>query len=214
LTFNEYIKEYGLERTEGLLLRSLSDFYKTLSQTIPDEKKSDSLLEIEAHFRALIARVDASLVEEWESLAGGGRLPSAPSSVPVPVVPVAIDANPRAFALRVRAELHLLVKALAQADYDDAAGHVDGFDAAALKVSAEAFAKEKGHPILFTIDARNPTRTLIEPLPDAGSARSYRVRQVLVDEAGDDDWVIEGVVDASQPKKAGDAIVEVRSISR
>ncbi|MDP2341405.1 MAG: DUF3516 domain-containing protein [Deltaproteobacteria bacterium] len=211
LSFNEYIKEYGLERTEGLLLRSLSDFYKTLSQTIPDEKKNDSLLEIEAHFRALISRVDASLVEEWESLAGGGRLPTAPSATPMPIVPMALDANPRAFALRVRAELHLLVKALAQGDYDDAAGHVEGVDAAALKLAAEAFAKEKGHPILFTVDARNPTRTLIEP---GAAERTYRVRQVLVDDAGDDDWFIEGIVDASQPKKAGDPIVEVIGISR
>ena len=44
--------------------------------------------------------------------------------------------------------------------------------------------------------------------------RHYRVRQVLVDEAGDDDWVIDGLVDASQPKKAGDPLVEVVSISR
>lgn len=209
MTFNEYIKEYGLERTEGLLLRSLSDFYKTLSQTIPDEKKNDILHEIEAHFRALIARVDASLVEEWESLAGGGRAPAAPATQQ-PIVVLAIDANPRAFALRVRAELHLLVKALAQGDYDDAASHIEGTDALALKTAADAFAKDKGHPILFSVDARNPTRTLLEKT----GVGLYRVRQVLVDAGGDDDWVIEGIVDASQPKKAGDPLVEVISISR
>ena len=209
MTFNEYIKEYGLERTEGLLLRSLSDFYKTLSQTIPDEKKNDILHEIEAHFRALIARVDASLVEEWESLAGGGRAPAAPATQQ-PIVVLAIDANPRAFALRVRAELHLLVKALAQGDYDDAASHIEGTDALALKTAADAFAKDKGHPILFSVDARNPTRTLLEKT----GVGLYRVRQVLVDAGGDDDWVIEGIVDASQPKKAGEPLVEVISISR
>src|SRR5262249_36699538 len=35
LSFAEYIKEYGLERGEGVLLRYLSDVYKTLVQSVP-----------------------------------------------------------------------------------------------------------------------------------------------------------------------------------
>src|SRR6202012_451677 len=34
-SFSGYIKEYGLTRSEGLLLRYLSEVYKTLSQSIP-----------------------------------------------------------------------------------------------------------------------------------------------------------------------------------
>jgi superfamily II RNA helicase len=205
MTFNEYVKEYGIERVEGLLLRSLSDFYKTFSQTVPEAKKTEPLLEIEAWFRSLIARVDASLVEEWESLANAGKKVPKKDDAPMPVVATAVDDNPRAFALRVRAELHLLVKAMAQGDFDDAASHVEGADAAALKAAAEAFAKEKGHPVRFTPDARNPQRTLLEKIAD----RRYRVRQVLVDDAGDDDFVIEGEIDASAPKKAGDPLVSI-----
>ena len=33
-TFSDYVKDYGLERGEGLLLRYLSDAYKTLVQSV------------------------------------------------------------------------------------------------------------------------------------------------------------------------------------
>ncbi|MEZ4314100.1 MAG: DUF3516 domain-containing protein [Polyangiaceae bacterium] len=39
LSFTEYIREYGIERSEGLLLRYLSDVYKTLTQTVPARMK-------------------------------------------------------------------------------------------------------------------------------------------------------------------------------
>jgi superfamily II RNA helicase len=212
MTFNEYVKEYGLERSEGLLLRSLSDFYKTLSQTVPEAKKTEPLAEIEAHFRALIARVDASLVEEWESLVNPGakEKPSADqhATQKSPVVVVELDANPRAFLLRVRADLHLLVKELAQGDVDDAAAHVGGVTAAQLKASIEAFAKDKGHPVRFTVDARRPGHTILE----RDGERRYRVRQVLVDDAGDNDWVIEGTIDLGARQSASDPLITIDRI--
>ena len=35
-TFVDYVKDYGLARSEGVLLRYLSDSYKTILQTVPD----------------------------------------------------------------------------------------------------------------------------------------------------------------------------------
>jgi superfamily II RNA helicase len=214
MTFNEYVKEYGLERSEGLLLRSLSDFYKTLSQTVPEAKKTEPVQEIEAHFRALIARVDASLVEEWESLAhpGAREKPSADlhATQRSPVVVVELDANPRAFLLRVRADLHLLVKELAQGDVDDAAAHVRGLGVPELKAAIEAFAKEKGHPVRFTLDARAPGRTILEK----DGERRYRVRQILVDDAGDDDWFIEATIDLGARQSASDPLLTLIHVGR
>jgi superfamily II RNA helicase len=212
MTFNEYVKEYGLERSEGLLLRSLSDFYKTLSQTVPEAKKTEPLAEIEAHFRALIARVDASLVEEWESLVNpdAKEKPSADphATQKSPVVVVDLDANPRAFLLRVRADLHLLVKELAQGDVDDAAAHVGGTTPAQLKATIEAFAKDKGHPVRFHVEARRPGNTILEK----DGERRYRVRQVLVDDAADNDWVIEGTIDLAARQSASDPLITIERI--
>ena len=208
-TFNEYVKEYGLERSEGLVLRSLSDFYKTFSQTIPEPVKTEALLEIEAHFRALISRVDASLVEEWESLANPGAREKADPSNTSPVVVVELDANPRAFALRIRAELHLFVRELSLGDYEDAAAHVAGTDLAALKAVAAAFEADKGHGIRFTVGARRPEHTTLEKVGE----RRYRVRQVLVDDQDDNDWVIDADVDLGARETASDPLLTITSIS-
>jgi hypothetical protein len=45
-SFNDYVKEYDLHRTEGLLLRYLSEVYKVLSQTVPPASRSPEVEEI------------------------------------------------------------------------------------------------------------------------------------------------------------------------
>lgn len=68
LSFSEYVRAYGLERGEGLLLRHLSQVWKVLSQTVPESYKSESVVEMELYFRELIRGIDSSLLEEWERL--------------------------------------------------------------------------------------------------------------------------------------------------
>jgi superfamily II RNA helicase len=86
-SFAEYVREYGLERMEGLLLRHLSQTWKVLSQTVPESCKTEEVLEMETYFRELIRGVDSSLLEEWEKLrnpdyvaAETGDKPARPSS--------------------------------------------------------------------------------------------------------------------------------------
>jgi len=110
----------------------------------------------------------------------------------------------------VRADLHLLVKELAQGDIEDAAAHVGGLGVADLKAAAEAFAADKGHPIRFTIDARAPGRTLLQKEAE----RRYRVRQLLVDDAGDDDWAIEAEIDLGARQSASDPLLTLVRIGR
>jgi hypothetical protein len=69
-SFTDYIKEYDLERSEGLLLRYLSEAYKVLAQTVPSAAKDDVVLEIEFYLKQMIRAVDSSLVDEWERMAG------------------------------------------------------------------------------------------------------------------------------------------------
>ena len=65
------MRDYGLQRSEGVLLRYLSEVYKTLSQTVPVPARTDEVMDILAHFRALLREVDSSLLDEWESLKDG-----------------------------------------------------------------------------------------------------------------------------------------------
>lgn len=68
LDFNDYVKYYGLERSEGLLLRHLSQVYKTLVQTVPEPARTAAVVDHIAHLRTMIGAVDASLIEAWEKL--------------------------------------------------------------------------------------------------------------------------------------------------
>jgi superfamily II RNA helicase len=217
LSFNEYVQEYGLERSEGLLLRSLSDFYKTLLQSVPEARKDERVLDIEAYFRAAIARVDSSLVSEWESLFG---TPSADRDNAAPLMPqvVAIDANEKTFFARIRADLHQLVLALSRQQYDRAVTNfqpTDGFGADDLKAMMTPFLAEKGDAPQFGSEARRHHHTLI----DRTGPHQYRVRQVLLDPVrrsadnhDDDDqepandWYIEGSVDVTPDAKAPIAV--------
>lgn len=67
-SFADYIKEYDLQRAEGLLLRYLSDFYKALAQNVPDIRKTDSIYEVEIYFETIIRQIDSSLLDEWERM--------------------------------------------------------------------------------------------------------------------------------------------------
>lgn len=66
--FNEYVAYYGLTRSEGLLLRYLSDAYRALQQNIPEDWKTDSLDDILLWLGELVRQVDSSLLDEWEML--------------------------------------------------------------------------------------------------------------------------------------------------
>ncbi len=67
-TFSGYIKDYGLQRSEALLLRHLNNVYKVLSQTVPTKAKTEDVFEMENYLSEMIRRVDSSLLEEWERL--------------------------------------------------------------------------------------------------------------------------------------------------
>lgn len=74
-TFSEFISRYDLARSEGVLLRYLSDVYKALKQTVPLEARTDETEEITAWLGTLVRSVDSSLLDEWEALADGKVTP-------------------------------------------------------------------------------------------------------------------------------------------
>src|SRR6187549_989924 len=62
--FGAYVKEYGLARSEGLLLRYLSEVYKTLRQSIPEPARTPELDDATAYLGSLVRSVDSSLLDE------------------------------------------------------------------------------------------------------------------------------------------------------
>ena len=77
-SFEDYVKKYGLERSEAVLLRHLSEVYKVLVQTVPPALKTEDLGELERHLGTMVREVDSSLIDEWEKMREGEDLPDPP----------------------------------------------------------------------------------------------------------------------------------------
>ncbi|HEX4351749.1 MAG TPA: DUF3516 domain-containing protein, partial [Polyangiales bacterium] len=122
-SFSEYVKRYGLPGSEGVLLRYISEVYKTLVQSVPDRYYSDELTDVVSFLRATLQRVDNTLVQEWESLLA----PAVSSDLP-PSAAFDLAHDEKALRAWIRADLHLLVKALAERDYLEASSLVRTVD--------------------------------------------------------------------------------------
>ena len=68
LSFDDFIRRYDLQRSEGIVLRYLSRLFKVLSRGVPDRFKTDAVFDQLSYFHALLTRVDSSLLSEWERL--------------------------------------------------------------------------------------------------------------------------------------------------
>ena len=69
-TFATFVRRYRLERSEGLVLRYLTDAWRTLDRSLPDDVYTDGLEDVIEWLGALIRATDATLLDEWALLAG------------------------------------------------------------------------------------------------------------------------------------------------
>ncbi len=207
LGFEDYVRHYGLQRFEGILLRYLSQLFKTLTQSVPDLQKTNELYDALGYFRALLARVDNSLLREWENLldpeAGIGKLAGTEIGAEQ-LKHYELLEDPRAFRARVRAEMHQLVRALAARDWGEAAlcvrpSETDPWDEERFESTLAPFFEEYGK-MIFTPVARQAHFTHIEQR----SARTWRVRQTLLDPEDDNLWHVDGEIDAGVLEEASD----------
>jgi Domain of unknown function (DUF3516)/DEAD/DEAH box helicase/Helicase conserved C-terminal domain len=206
--FDHYVRRYGIQRSEGLLLRYLSQVHNTLLQSVPESARDDELYDVLGFFRAMLGRVDSSLLEEWESLvAPAARMPAGPP----PRQPFDLARHPRVLAARIRAELHGLVRALAAGRYDEASACVrqdpdDLWEAERFERAFEPFFAEYER-IVFDPRARRGDLTLIKPT----GARRWDVHQVLLDERDENLWSLEGEVELGEGVPEG-PLVRLRRI--
>lgn len=213
LSFTEYIREYGIERSEGLLLRYLSEVYKTLTQTVPDRMKTPEAVEMIAYFGVLVRGVDSSLVDEWEKL----RDPTWEKTEAAKADPSALRTNitsdEKAFLVLVRNELFRLLRALASKDFETAAKLASGnpedpWTPERIEQALGAYLAE--HATIRTDPAaRDPKKTLVEKSED-GSL--WRVQQIITDPDDDNDWVLAGDIDLEASIQAKQPVFALREI--
>ena len=216
-SFVGYVRSYGLQRSEGVLLRYLSQLYKTLSQTVPERAKTEPVYDVISFFRTMLEHTDTSLLEEWESMLH-------------PELKLDLDKqqearrelrayellhDPKALPARLRAELHQLVRALAEQDYEEAAASVwqesetpeDRWPAQRFEQTLAAFHAEYGD-LLFNHEARQSQHTRIEQT----SPRTWDVTQVLLDAEGDNLWFVDAEVDLREARSFELPLLRLRRI--
>jgi superfamily II RNA helicase len=206
MTFADYTGYYKLARSEGLVLRYLSDAFRAARQTIPDEAKTEELLDLIEWLGELVRQVDSSLLDEWEALTNPTE--SIDGAPVLPPTPAGVTGNARAFRVLVRNEMFRRVQLAALDKYEEL-GELDaaaGFDADAWADALDGYF-ELHNEIGTDAEARGPKLLIITEGRD-----QWTVRQIFADPAGDHDWGFSAIVDLAESDAEGIAVVRVTSV--
>lgn len=221
--FNDFVARYQLGRSEGLVLRYLTDAYRTLRQTVPDQYRTPELDELAEWLGETVRQTDSSLLDEWESLTD----PEAVHQHAVelaehrpPVNPRPISKQERAFTTMIRNAMFRRAQLVARDDVDgladleraatertDPPGEIV-MNRAAWDDALERYYAEHDE-VLLDADARGPELLRIERV-----GRAWPVRQTLHDPEGHHDWIIEAVVDVDASDELGELVLITQAMRR
>ncbi|OFT32430.1 DEAD/DEAH box helicase [Corynebacterium sp. HMSC08C04] len=206
MTFSDLVATYGLARSEGVILRYLTDAWRTLKQSIPEEYMSEELADVVVWLGELIRQVDSSLVDEWAQMAGEDS-PISQKDLERELAfgvedPSALTSNRRAFSIMVRNYFFRLVQLFALEKEDRLAELLDYLDevpdfGAVLDDYFDEYDDIDSGPA-----ARGPEFFRVS----GQDTRLWEVRQVIKDPEGDHGYQFVGRVDLD----ASDAAGEVR----
>ena len=197
--FKEYVGRYNIARSEGLLLRYLSEAFRALDRTVPLDKRDERLRDIIAWLGLVVRTVDSSLVDEWAA-AGEG------SSEGLDAAPPAADEvvrDRRGLTLLVRNALFARVRLAAFGRVDEL-GKLDaewGWRAPVWQRALDRFYEEH-EEIVLDGDARSAAYYTIDE-KDERSGHVWHVHQVFRDSDDDRDFGIWGDVDLDATQDEG-----------
>jgi hypothetical protein len=206
LTFREFVSAYGLTRSEGAVLRYLSDAVKALRSSVPAAARTEELTDIVEWLGELVRQVDSSLLDEWEQLTSGDQ----PHEVAVSVPPRPLTGNERAFTAMVRNALFRRVELFARRRGDEL-GMLDagsGWTSQRWDDVIDAYFAEHDH-LGVGADARGPALLIFDRRPGV-----WRVRQILDDPAGDHDWGFDVDVDLAASDEEGAVVLQLVDAGR
>ncbi|MFC5050139.1 DEAD/DEAH box helicase [Rubritalea spongiae] len=212
MDFEDYIKDYKLERSEAILLRHLSEVYKVLAQTIPPNLKDENLLEAEAYLKDHVTSVDSSLIDEWELMRNPDYLVEKEAKQKE-AAERPLTQQKKKFTKLVREKSLNALKHLAYDEIDlflaefqanDSQGESWNFDRIDPEIDAYF---DTHHSIRLDPAARNARNTQIEETPDKNY---WKVTQILCDPDEKNDWAYTALVDlnASNIQKAPVLLLE------
>ncbi len=180
-SFEDYIKTYGLEKSEAILLRHLSEVYKILAQTVPPAHKTEELEEAESFFGEMLRAIDSSIIDEWEKLRN-------PNAEPAPAVetsakekkPLPYTRNKTALTKATRATILNFIKFLSQNNPTQALQLIPSETLSPADLTTILQHHYEAHGLLrLDPEARNQKHTHIDQIPEKNI---WRFHQTLIDQ--------------------------------
>jgi hypothetical protein len=191
-TFASFIRRYRLDRSEGLLLRYLTDAWRTLDRSLPDDVYNDTLEDIVEWLGALIRATDATLLDEWALLAG-----KPVHDHQAPEALTTLDTGPPpAWRTAVRTAMFGWVELLARRSYNVLAER-SGWEHWRLRDAMAPYWNEYD-AIGIDADARSAAFFRLEESPER-----WTIHQTLTDPNGDGEWRIVASVDLEEAMADG-----------
>lgn len=197
--FKGYVQRYGIARSEGTLLRYLSDAYRVLDRTVPEVLRDERLADVIAWLGFVVRSVDSSLVDEWES--AGAAVDVAP-----PTAGDVVVADRRGLTVLVRNALFRRVRLASQGRAAEL-GKLDqewGCGEPRWQRALDAYF-EVHEAVQIDADARSMDYLAIDEADEA-TDRVWHVRQIFSDPEGDHDFALVADVDLDATQEEGEAV--------
>ena len=205
--FTGYIARYNIARSEGTLLRYLSDAYRSLARTVPVEKRDERLKDIIAWLRVLVRSIDSSLVDEWENAGNtSDEASQAAASLAAPGSGNDVVEDRRGLTVLVRNAMFRRVQ-LMDFDRPEELGALDkdwGYGVHEWEDALDDYYDEHEY-VNVDAEARSPKLFMLDDTHERDE-HTWKVRQVIDDSDGDHDWAITGVVDLDATQNGGEVV--------
>lgn len=206
MTFSDIVAVYGLARAEGVVLRYLTDAWRTLEHSVPQQFRTEELNDILNWLGELIRQIDSSLIDEWAQM-GDENTALTEEQVQEHAFgvqdPTKLSSNPRALQRMVRNHFFRHVELFAferEEELEELDSYLDVPPdwPAAMDEYFDEYAD-----LGLDADARAGDMISIRVGKDEESGY-WKVRQILDDPEGDHGWSIQGTVDLAATDAAGE----------
>ena len=222
MSFTDFVGRYQLARSEGLVLRYLTDAYRTIRQTVPDSHRTPELEDLSEWLGETIRQTDSSLLDEWEALtdpeAVARRAAELAANQAASVAAADLEAGPRVPGDDPQRDV-----APGRPGRPRRPGRADGAGAGRRRPHRPA-GRGRDDPLAVGRGDRGVlpgarhgrprrrrprARTCCRPRSRAGR---WKVRQTLSDPEGHHDWVIDAVVDLDASDESGELVLATESM--
>ena len=206
-TFSEFVQRYSLARSEGIVLRYLSDAYQAMRRTIPQDLRTTQLEDMIEWLGVLVRGIDSSLLDEWEALTHPED-PTDGAEEIRPSTPRGLSAQTKVLRTMVRSAMWQRVEHFAF-EREARLAELDGASGWDRKAWAEAM--DDYYDTYDHVGIDGPARSP-QLLQITEESKVWRIRQVLDDPDHNRDWGIEAELDLEATDEAGEPVLAITHV--